>query len=112
MLSPWLIFRQLVCGQIVELIWPEPNIMKPLCFATVLVVLVAGCASPSSPTSGRAPQPGPDDTDTYILHSPEYSPRPVASSRPPRLTVGVSDPDTQLILPWFLNDIINFINYR
>jgi hypothetical protein len=27
-------------------------------------------------------------------------------------SVGVGYPDTQLILPWFLNDIINFINYR
>jgi hypothetical protein len=35
-----------------------------------------------------------------------------ATSKPPRLTVGVSYPGTQLILPWFLNDIVNLINYR
>jgi hypothetical protein len=27
-----------------------------------------------------------------------------------RITVGVSDPNAQLILPWFLSDIVNAIN--
>ncbi|HKT94944.1 MAG TPA: hypothetical protein VJS30_00220 [Paraburkholderia sp.] len=31
-------------------------------------------------------------------------------SKPPALSVGVSDPDTQLILPWFLTDLINAVN--
>jgi hypothetical protein len=42
-----------------------------------------------------------------MLHAPDET-----SSAPPRLTVGTSYPDTQLILPWFLNDIIDFVNYR
>ena len=41
-----------------------------------------------------------------MLHAPD------SASRPPRLTVGTSYSDTQLILPWFLNDIINFVNYH
>jgi len=73
--------------------------MKLVCFvAAVLVVFIAGCAST---------QPADTDANTYILHAPDD-----AASRPPRLTVGTSYPDTQLILPWFLNDIIDFVNYR
>jgi len=41
------------------------------------------------------------------------SPVAIASSKAtPRLTVGVSDPNTQLNLPWFLNDAINAVNTR
>ncbi|WP_246530250.1 hypothetical protein [Paraburkholderia podalyriae] len=47
-----------------------------------------------------------------MLHAPDGAPPADAASRPPRLTVGTSYSDTQLILPWFLNDIINFVNYR
>lgn len=31
-------------------------------------------------------------------------------SKPPVLSVGVSDPNTKLILPWFLTDIVNAVN--
>lgn len=86
--------------------------MKPICFAAALVVLTAGCTSTSSSADDLSAPPGSADTDTYILHSTNGMMRTDATSRPPRLTVGVSDPDTQLILPWFLNDIINFVNYR
>jgi hypothetical protein len=81
--------------------------MKSLCFVAALVVFTAGCTSPASPTSAANDQTARDnraDTDAYILHG--------APSRPPRLTVGTSYSDTQLILPWFLNDIIDFVNYR
>jgi hypothetical protein len=83
-------------------------IMKPICLTAVLVVFVAGCASAGNQTA----QPGLADADTYILHSTNGATPGDATSKPPRLTVGTSYPDTQLILPWFLNDIINFINYR
>jgi hypothetical protein len=87
--------------------------MKPLSFAAALVVLTAGCASASSPADNQTARPGPADTDTYILHSTDGATTPADStSKPPRLSVGVSYPDTQLILPWFLNDIVNLINYR
>ena len=77
--------------------------MKRLCCAAFLVSLVAGCASSPPPAA---------DTDTYMLHIPDGTKPGAPTSKPPRLTVGVSDPDTQLILPWFLNDIINFVNYH
>jgi hypothetical protein len=82
--------------------------MKSRCFAAVLVVLIAGCASSSRPAN----PPATYDANAYMLHAPDGVPPADAASRPPRLTVGTSYSDTQLILPWFLNDIINFVNYR
>jgi hypothetical protein len=90
----------------------ELTIMKLFYLAATLVVLTAGCASTSSPATSQTNQPGSAETDSYILHSPDGATSGDSASRPPRLTVGVSDPNTQLILPWFLNDIINLVNYR
>lgn len=86
--------------------------MKPFCFAAALVLLTAGCSSTSPSADYQSARPGPADNDTYILHSPSGVPLGNATSRPPRLTVGTSYPDTQLILPWFLNDLIDLVNYR
>ncbi|MGF6964646.1 hypothetical protein OKW43_001651 [Paraburkholderia sp. WC7.3g] len=80
--------------------------MKSLCFAAVFVVFAAGCT-----TTPAKNQPA-VETNAYMLHAPDGAPPAGAASRPPRLTVGTSYSDTQLILPWFLNDIINFVNYR
>jgi hypothetical protein len=93
-------------------------IMKAFCAAAVLIVFIAGCSSTAAPGNGQVAQAGSGDSDTYILHSTggangaNGAAADGSASRPPRLTVGVSDPDTQLILPWFLNDVINFVNYR
>jgi hypothetical protein len=81
--------------------------MKLLCIATTVVVLAAGCAPESQTT-----QPGPAATDTYVLHNTNNVMPGDRTSKPPRLSVGVGYSDTQLILPWFLNDIIDLINYR
>jgi hypothetical protein len=88
------------------------TIMKPFYFAAALVVLTAGCTSTSSPANDQTARPGPADPDSYILHTPNAAVSGDSAPRPPRLTVGTSYSDTQLILPWFLNDIINFVNYR
>jgi hypothetical protein len=90
----------------------EFAIMKPVCFAAAIAVFTAGCASTSPPANDQTARPGSANPDSYILHTPNGAPPGNAASRPPRLTVGVSDPDTQLILPWFLNDVINFVNYH
>jgi hypothetical protein len=84
------------------------SLMKSLCFAAVLVVLSAGCTSTSSSANPQTAY----DMNIYILHSPDGAPTSDSASRPPRLTVGTSYSDTQLILPWFLNDLIDFVNYR
>jgi hypothetical protein len=86
--------------------------MKPFCFAAALVVLTAGCSSTGSPVANQTAQPGPAGTDAYLLSTTNRAMPGDSRSKPPRLSVGVSYPDTQLILPWFLNDIINFVNYR
>ncbi|MFM0280731.1 hypothetical protein P0D75_22195 [Paraburkholderia sediminicola] len=86
--------------------------MKPFCFAAALAVLSAGCASTWPPASNQTARPSRTDTDTYIPHPTDGARPGDSTSKPPRLSVGVSYPDTQLILPWFLNDIINFVNYR
>jgi hypothetical protein len=84
-------------------------------FAAVFVVLAlaTGCAStwPAAPEQTAA-SPRAASTDTYMLHAPQAAAPANSASKPPRLSVGTSYPDTQLILPWFLNDIINFVNYR
>jgi hypothetical protein len=86
--------------------------MKPFCFAAALVVLSAGCASTGSPANNQTAGQSPAFTNTAILRTTDGAASGDSTSIPPRLSVGVSYPDTQLILPWFLNDIINLINYR
>jgi len=86
--------------------------MKPFCFAAALIVLTTGCSSTWPSANNQTAPPGSAGTDSYILHSPDGVTPGDSTSKPPRLTVGVSYPDTQLILPWFLNDIVNLINYR
>ncbi|HEY2019628.1 hypothetical protein [Paraburkholderia sp.] len=86
--------------------------MKSLCCAAALAVLTAGCTSTSSPANNLSVPPGAPGTDSYILSTPNGATPNDAAPRPPRLTVGTSYSDTQLILPWFLNDVINFVNYR
>jgi len=84
--------------------------MKTFCFAAALVVLTAGCASTWSPANHQTARPSPANADTYIPHTTDGATPADSTSKPPRLSVGVSYPDTQLILPWFLTDIINAVN--
>ena len=50
------------------------------------------------------------DADTGAMRTAQNPPRAAPASKPPVLSVGVSDPDTQLILPWFLTDMIDAVN--
>jgi hypothetical protein len=90
--------------------------MKSFIFAAAalvpLVLVTAGCASASPPANRETVWPGQPGTNAYVPHAPDGATSAGTSSRPPRLTVGTSYSDTQLILPWFLNDVINFVNYR
>ena len=85
--------------------------MKPSCIAAALVLLNAGCASTWSPATNQTGRLSPADTDAFVLHTTNDATLG-DSSKPPRLTVGVSYPDTQLIFPWLLNDVIHFVNHR
>jgi len=85
--------------------------MKSICFAAAVAVLIAGCASTPSPANDQAVRPGEPGTNAY-MQVPDGATPANGASRPPRLSVGTSYPDTELILPWFLNDVINMVNYR
>lgn len=75
-----------------------------------LVVLAAGCSSAWPPAGRQTVQPVPAYTDTCIPCANHGAMRADSASKQPVLSVGVSDPDTQLNLPWFLADLINAVN--
>jgi PBP1b-binding outer membrane lipoprotein LpoB len=79
--------------------------MKRICFAAGLVVLIAGCSSTSSTADNRTAARTPADTDTYLFNTPNGAMTQGSTSKPPRLSVGVSYSDTQLILPWLLRSL-------
>ncbi|KWK67637.1 hypothetical protein [Burkholderia ubonensis] len=82
--------------------------MKLLRATVALVVLVAGCSS--VPATQPIARQIPPDTHICASRASPCATRDAATPKPPVLSVGVSDPDTQLILPWFLTDIINAVN--
>jgi len=84
--------------------------MKLSCSAVALVVLTAGCASTWSPANNQTAQRIPADTHACIPCANHGATRGDSTSKPPVLSVGVSYSDTQLILPWFLTDIIDAAN--
>ncbi|PTB19156.1 hypothetical protein C9I57_19185 [Trinickia symbiotica] len=51
-------------------------------------------------------------TDECAAKSGHAAAQAEPTSKPPRLSVGTSYPDTKLNLPWFLTDIINAVNTR
>ncbi|MEC5408163.1 hypothetical protein VOM14_21655 [Paraburkholderia sp. MPAMCS5] len=87
--------------------------MKPFCLFIAMgaAVLAAGCSSAWPPAheaaSGSLSQQAPQRPHQQ---APQQAPQQQPPHKPPVLSVGVSDPDTQLILPWFLADIVNAIN--
>jgi hypothetical protein len=82
--------------------------------AIALPLLAAGCSSTSSPPPPSAgiqnPQYRFSETNPCAPYAEPPNGHAGCTPRPPRLQVGVSDPDTELILPWFLTDIVNAIN--
>ena len=78
--------------------------------AAVVTVLVAGCSSASPPLGESVAQRRPPVTETRAARSHQDGARAEPGSGQPVLSVGVSDPDTQLILPWFLADIVDAVN--
>ncbi|MDP9647665.1 hypothetical protein [Paraburkholderia caledonica] len=78
-------------------------------------MLLAGCSSawppPGEPVASHVSATTETRTSSaYQGAKPATAAAPVA--RPPALSVGVTDPGTQLILPWFLADIVNAVNTR
>ncbi|HEY1997154.1 hypothetical protein [Paraburkholderia sp.] len=75
--------------------------------AAPLLLIAAVCLPVASNASPQITQPAAPATG--VANTTQQSATPEET---PRLTIGVSDPNTRLILPWFLNDIVNAINTR
>jgi len=71
--------------------------MKPYCIAAALVLLNAGCASRWPSATNQTVRTSSADTNAFVLHSSNGAKPEDATSKPPRLTVGVSYSDTQLV---------------
>ncbi|WP_186162916.1 hypothetical protein [Burkholderia gladioli] len=69
-------------------------------------MLVLGMLAAAGAQVSCLAAPGADD------HAAAQGATAGKSAAPPRLTVGVSDPNTRLILPWFLADTIDAVNSR
>ncbi|WP_419539751.1 hypothetical protein [Paraburkholderia bengalensis] len=95
---------------IVKVMWLEFALMMLFCSVIAIVVLTAGCASTWPPANNQIAQQIPADSNAYIQRASHGATRGDSASKPPMLSVGVSYSDTQLILPWFLTDIINAVN--
>ncbi|CAH2797063.1 MAG: hypothetical protein PPHEINF_4421 [uncultured Paraburkholderia sp.] len=79
--------------------------------AAALALLLAACSSSAWPPAGEpVAQRVSSAADTGAMHTSQSPPRAAPASKQPVLSVGVSDADTQLILPWFLTDMIDAVN--
>lgn len=86
--------------------------MTALRFAMPLILVTAACSPAWPDASGHLAHTAQPDTlvpTPAAVNGQKYTAPPANA---PIISVGVSDPDTQLILPWFLTDIINAINTR
>jgi hypothetical protein len=75
--------------------------------------LFAACCAPAwsyaSVLIAQSPQQNTLAPEPATAQEAQFNAHP---SDRPILAVGVSDPNTQLILPWFLTDVINAVNSR
>ncbi|AFT89239.1 hypothetical protein [Paraburkholderia phenoliruptrix] len=83
--------------------------------AAALALLLAACSSSAWPPAGEpvaqhVSSAADTGAGTPAMRTAQNPPRAAPASKPPVLSVGVSDPDTQLILPWFLTDMIDAVN--
>ncbi len=85
--------------------------MTALRFAVPLILFTAACSPAWSDASVHLEQTQPDTLvpASVAVNDQKHTALPANA---PVISVGVSDPNTQLILPWFLTDIINAINTR
>lgn len=74
-----------------------------------LIVAAASYATLCRASTEATPSARAAANECTVSADPSITPTGSAS-KPPRLSVGVSDPHTKLILPWFLTDIVNAVN--
>lgn len=86
--------------------------MTALRFVVPLILSTVACSPAWSDSGTRFGQPARPDS---LLPSPvavDDQKHTAKSMNISVIRVGASDPDTQLILPWFLTDIVNAMNAR
>lgn len=86
--------------------------MKSLCFAAIVVALLAGCASASPHASGH-PTARPLAANAFGPGLADDGVKSASSAaQGPRIAVGTRYADERLNLPWFLNYGIDAANGR
>jgi hypothetical protein len=84
--------------------------MNVLRYVAALMLIVGASVSTLCCAAGQTPQQArADPNECTVSADPSIAPTGSPSKRP-AISVGVSDPDTKLNLPWFLTDIINAVN--
>ncbi|PMS34837.1 hypothetical protein B0G57_10650 [Trinickia symbiotica] len=86
--------------------------MKTLLVTAVLAATAVASAPAWSYVNEQSVQQNRTGTDECAANSRHAAAQAEPTSKPPRLTVGTSYPDTKLNLPWFLTDIVNAVNTR
>lgn len=76
----------------------------------VAAALMAAAMSASALTTSSATY---SDQELQAMLAQSQTVQPTASpAAPERLHIGLSDPYTQLVLPWFLAEVVDAINQR
>ncbi|RDU97408.1 hypothetical protein DWV00_19535 [Trinickia dinghuensis] len=84
--------------------------MKFFRYAAASMIMAAASFSTLSYAAAETTQPArADANECTVSADPSITPTGTAS-KPPVLSVGVTDPNTKLNLPWFLTDMINAVN--
>lgn len=86
--------------------------MKASFSTAALIVFTLGCAPLPSYACGQRATEARIDTSAHGPIATHDSKHAASAEATPVIRVGVSDPDTQLNLPWFLADVINAVNTR
>ena len=85
------------------------NTLKHLVVAATLMSAAMSASALTTSTFTFTDQ----DLQGMLAHSQPAQPiRPAEPASPDRLRVGLSDPGTQLVLPWFLADLVEAVNRR
>ncbi len=88
------------------------NTLKHLVVATMLMSAAMTASALTTSTFTFTDQ----DLQGMLAHSqpPQAAqqPKPAEPAATERLRVGLSDPGTQLVLPWFLADLVDAVNRR
>jgi len=86
--------------------------MKALRLAGILIVFAVACLPVSSYASVQFSQEVQADAVAVSLIGAHDSGQAAPAVGKPVISVGLTDPDTQLNLPWFLCDIVDAVNTR